>query len=63
MLHLFKPNLGNSFSNGRNGGSTFEEAEEGKSDRKVVEELKDAFREISWHAKDLEAKAVVKFSP
>jgi len=63
MLQLFKLSFDNSFSSRKNGRSTLEEAEEEKSNRKVVDIEKDTdiHQEKTWDAKDLEAKAAVKF--
>lgn len=66
MLSLFKLSFGNSFSNRRNGGSTLEEAEEGKPDRKEegIKGHADVHQERIWKdAKELEARSVVKFTP
>lgn len=64
MLQLFKLSFDKSFSSRKNGVSSLEEAEEKKSNRKVsdTEKLKGVPKEEAiWDAKDLEAKAAVKF--
>jgi len=69
MLQLFKLSFEKRFSSRRNGASTLEEAEETKPDRKVVDVEKDTDvrQETNWDAKvldakDLEARAAVKFN-
>lgn len=64
MLQLFKVSFDSSFSSRRNGASTLEEAEEKKPNQKVVDIAKDTDvrQETTWDAKDLEAKAAVKFN-
>lgn len=64
MLQLFKLSFDKSFSSRRNGASTLEEAEEKKRNRKVVdpEKDKDVHEETTWDAKELEARAAVKFN-
>jgi hypothetical protein len=66
MLSWFKLSFGDSFSSRRDGRSTVEEAEEGKPDQKVVgiKEHPDCQQERIWKdAKELEVKAIVKFTP
>ncbi|XP_024392255.1 uncharacterized protein [Physcomitrium patens] len=69
MPHLLRKNFDENFLSGRirrgrrNGGETFEEAEEGELDGSVVwaEKPKTGDQEMIWNAKGLDAKTTVKF--